>query len=177
MHFYWPWPWCMAPVDLVGDKKDKQLTGCTRGDPRVQTACQPGRLNVKERVDEGKNTSWDGSCQRRSARGAARPPATSAAASELDDGPWCCSRPLRRRGALRWASGLAGEPSASRSTGAGSTSCRRAVRSATATTCTLVSERLGGTVPAWSGSAGTSRGLRWVGSVSKNSPMAPSSYG
>jgi hypothetical protein len=48
-------------------------TSSTNGDPRVHPGCQPGRLNVKERVEEGKNASCDGSCQRRSARGAARP--------------------------------------------------------------------------------------------------------
>ena len=89
----------------------------------------------------------------------------------------CCSRPLRRRGALRWASGLAGEPSASRSTGAGCTSCRLGAPCAMATTCMLASERLDETAPAWSGSACTSHGPRWGESAWKNSPMAPSSCG
>ena len=65
--------------------------GCTRGNPRVQVACQPGVLDVKERVEEGENAPWDGSRERRSARGACRPSATSAASPEVDNGAWCCS--------------------------------------------------------------------------------------
>ena len=37
----------------LGDKTDKQPSRCQRGDPRVQVACQPGVLVVKERVEEG----------------------------------------------------------------------------------------------------------------------------
>ena len=37
----------------TGDKNDKQPSRCPGGDPRVQTACQPGGLNVKERVEGG----------------------------------------------------------------------------------------------------------------------------
>jgi len=65
------------------DRKDKQPTGCTRGNPRVQVACQPGGLNVKVRVEEGENAPWDGSWERGPARGAARPSTTSAACSRI----------------------------------------------------------------------------------------------
>ena len=42
-----------ALVHGSGDKTDKQPSRCQRGDPRVQVACQPGVLVVKERVEEG----------------------------------------------------------------------------------------------------------------------------
>ncbi len=43
-----------------GDKKDKAPSRCQRGDPRVRVACQPGGLDVKDRVEEREDTPWDG---------------------------------------------------------------------------------------------------------------------
>ena len=57
---------------MNGDKNHEQPSRCPGGDPRVQAACQLGGLDVKDRVEEGEQTPWDGSWERRPARGAAR---------------------------------------------------------------------------------------------------------
>ena len=74
-----------------GDKNDKAPWRCQRGVPRVRVACQPGVLEVKERVETGENAPWDGSWEHRPARGAALPSTTTAARSGVDDGPWRCA--------------------------------------------------------------------------------------
>ena len=47
-----------APGRGVGDKNDKAPWRCQRGVPRVRVACQPGVLEVKERVETGENAPW-----------------------------------------------------------------------------------------------------------------------
>ena len=38
--------------DPAGDRHDKQPSRCQRGNPRVRVACQPGALDVTDRVEE-----------------------------------------------------------------------------------------------------------------------------